>query len=90
MYLFLLQGANKGMIQLADCQHGSQVTCDGGRIAIMRLNTTDSLAEDIVKCNGFEECFIKNPGDVYCSMEYWCSLSKYHHWDIIALLIHQM
>ena len=90
-YLFLLQGADKGIKQLSDCRCGSNVTCNGKRITIMGLNASDSLAAEIVrKCNGFEECFIKNPGDVYCSMEYWCSLSKYHHWDIIALLNHQM
>ena len=91
MYLILLQGADKGMTQVSDCRDGFQVTCDGGRITIMKLNTSDSLAAEIVrKCNGFQECVIKNPGDVYCSMEYWCSISKYHDWDIIALLIHQM
>ena len=73
----LFQGGAIQIKEKSDCGRESKVTCNGELIAIKKLITTNTLAREIAKCNGLEECTIENPSEICYYMEYWCLRSKY-------------
>ena len=72
----LFEGSS-GIEHISNCNRKFHATCHGEQILIYWLNTTDSLAREIVKCNGREECTIENPGEICYELIYWCRRSKY-------------
>ena len=63
---------------VSNCNKKLHATCHGEQIVIRWLNTTDvSLAREIMKCNGREECTIENPGEICYRIYYQCITSKY-------------
>ena len=72
----LFEGSS-GMEHISNCNRTSHATCHREQIVIKWLNTTDTLAREIVKCNGREECTIDNPEKICYEWIYWCLPSKY-------------
>ena len=72
--IFLFEGSSG----ISKCNRKLHVTCHSEQIVINWLNITDvSLAREIVKCNGREECTIENPEEICYELKYWCMTSKY-------------
>ena len=68
----------EGSSGISNCNRKFHATCHGEQIVIYWLNTTDvSLAREIMKCNGREECTIENPGEMCYKVYYKCKTSKY-------------
>ena len=73
----LFEGSS-GIEHISICNRKFHATCHGEQIVINWLNITDvSLAREIMKCNGHEECTIENPGEICYELNYWCKASKY-------------
>ena len=74
--IHLFEGSS-GMKHISNCNKKLHVTCPGEQMFIITMHTEDTLAREIVKCNGREECIIENPGEICYSIFYWCITSKY-------------